>query len=353
MKKVAIVGAGNAGCITALHLYKHGGYEIEFYHSPSSHPIERVGQGTVVPEAKLISEVFGFNWHTNPIDATIKTGFMYEGWCRDKFFAPFASMSTVSFHYVPEKLSKLVLNAGFKVNEQVITDPEKEIDSDYIFDCRGTPNTLDGYDILPAAVNAVLLATDPKPDKSLTHTRGVATPNGWTFIIPNIDSVSYGYLYNSNITTDQDAITDFFDRFNIQEVETWTKFPSYIAKNPFVGERTFLNGNRLSFYEPLEATALRFYHEVVEDAINVIELGNTKEFYGKELHKKMKQIETFVLWHYNSGSIYDTPFWKFAKALPFEPDQVFRTCLNVKGLVYGQWDSEQLQLWNRRLGSNQ
>ena len=49
--KIAIVGAGNAGCITALHFYKHlrdGGdldkFNITIYHSPDYHPIEKVGK---------------------------------------------------------------------------------------------------------------------------------------------------------------------------------------------------------------------------------------------------------------------------------------------------------------------
>ena len=45
-KKIAIIGAGNAGCISALHFYYYADdkYEIEIYHSPGEHPIERVGQ---------------------------------------------------------------------------------------------------------------------------------------------------------------------------------------------------------------------------------------------------------------------------------------------------------------------
>ena len=46
--KIAIIGAGNAGCITALHFYKHlrdsgdlENFEIKIYHSPEYHPIEK------------------------------------------------------------------------------------------------------------------------------------------------------------------------------------------------------------------------------------------------------------------------------------------------------------------------
>ena len=37
MKRIAIIGAGNAGCITALHYYYHGhdSFDITIYHNPS------------------------------------------------------------------------------------------------------------------------------------------------------------------------------------------------------------------------------------------------------------------------------------------------------------------------------
>ena len=37
----------------------------------------------------------------------------------------------------------------------------------------------------------------------------------------------------------------------------------------------------------------------------------------------MRELETFILWHYQSGSIYNTPFWEYAKSLPFNPDSNF------------------------------
>ena len=60
MIKIAIIGAGNAGCVTGLHFYKYLSeetdlsFEITIYHSPNEHPIERVGQGTLLGVAALI-----------------------------------------------------------------------------------------------------------------------------------------------------------------------------------------------------------------------------------------------------------------------------------------------------------
>ena len=130
MIKIAIVGAGNAGCITALHYHKYLNvdHEIEIYHSPKQHPIERVGQG--------------INWYNNPIGATNKSGILYENWGKknDKIFHHF-NLSDMSMHFVPQKLSQVVLDSGyFNPIEKEIKNPEEEIDADVIFDCRGRHN---------------------------------------------------------------------------------------------------------------------------------------------------------------------------------------------------------------------
>ena len=81
--KLAIVGSGNAGCITALHYHRFldTGNEIVIYHSPEKHPIERVGQGTIPSLCELIETLDhdNFTWYNNHIDATFKSGVLYEG----------------------------------------------------------------------------------------------------------------------------------------------------------------------------------------------------------------------------------------------------------------------------------
>ena len=331
MKKIAIIGAGNAGCISALHFYyySHDKYEIEIYHSPGEHPIERVGQGTVVPPVGIIASVLDLNWYApeNPIGATFKSGILYEGWgkSKDEFFHPFP-MTNMSMHYVPQKLSNAVLESGlFKVRQQTINDPEKEIDADMIIDCRGRHNRdKDNYEPLINPLNSALLYRKEGRDPDLHYTRTVATPNGWTFVIPNFDSVSYGYLYNDTITSTQAARHDFIERFNLPDDSTTNiSFENYVAKNLFVGERTILNGNRYSFLEPLEATSTGLYQSVCRYVWDYIEGNMTKTESEYHIKRVVKQIETFILWHYQFGSKYDTPFWKYAKSLPFEPDSYF------------------------------
>jgi len=365
-KKIAIIGAGNAGCISALHFYYYADdkYEIEIYHSPGEHPIERVGQGTVVLPAGLISSVFGSSWYNNTIGATFKTGILYEGWgkSKDELFHPFP-MTNMSMHYVPQKLSNAVLESGlFKVKQQTINDPEKEIDADMIIDCRGRHNRdKDNYEPLINPLNSALLYRKEGRDPYLHYTRTVATPNGWTFVVPNSDSVSYGYLYNNTITSKEDATEDFLERFELPEIDGDLTFENYIAKNVCVGERTFLNGNRCGFLEPLEATATGFYQNVCQ-AIYCTTIGAIpRQGVNAYVREEMFRLETFILWHYQFGSKYDTPFWKYAKSLPFNPDDKFNYMLEKsKGMtkleidqqyepnvseLYGQWSYLSFKTW--------
>jgi tryptophan halogenase len=358
--KIAIIGAGNAGCITALHYHYHTKniippVEIEIYHSPERHPIERVGQGTVIPPTEVISQALGYsecNWYDNPIDATFKSGILYEGWGKkqEKIFHPFV-WPNMAIHYVPQKLSNTVLESGlFKVEEKIVTDPEREIDSDVIFDCRGRNNRdKSNYDKLINPLNSVLLCDKLGKDPDLIYTRTVATPNGWTFIIPNKDSVSYGYLYNNNITTKEDATEDFIERFDIPEVDGEFSFENYCAKNFCVGERTFLNGNMYGFIEPLEATALGVYTHICRHAWDAIFNKSPISECSFAVRRMMKEVEAFILWHYQYGSKYDTPFWEYAQNLYFNPDQRFRRVLHDPDceLEYGQWKNWSFDIWRR------
>ena len=358
--KIAIVGAGNAGCITALHFYKHlkdGGdlhnFEIKIYHSPEYHPIEKVGQGTTLTVPELIADVLDINWYNNPIDATIKTGILYEDWGQknDRIFSSFEMLNT-AIHFVPKKLSELVLKSGFfDVIEQTIKDPEKEIDSNVIFDCRGRHNRdMKNYEDLINPLNSVLLSKKFERDSDLIYTRCVATPNGWTFVIPNQDSVSYGYLFNNTITKKQDAIDDFTSRFNLDYVSDTLEFSNYVAKDFRHGERTILQGNMYGFIEPMEATSLGMYHKLCKCAWDGIFKTFSFEVCNQNIKSEMMELQNMILWHYQFGSKYDTPFWEYARSLPFNPDQRFYDVTQGKlDEEYGQWKKWNFDNWKMRV----
>ena len=341
--KLAVIGAGNAGCITSLHFKKHQpDLEIDLYHDSKHHPIERVGQGTTLPVTSLISDSLDCNWYNNNIGATIKTGILYKNWGtkKDHIFHDFQYMNAVSIHYTPKKLSDAVLSSGkFNVIEQEIKDPEKEIDADFIIDCRGRKN-IDKNNInkLVNPINSVLLASLPK--RNLLWTEAVAHPNGWCFCVPTEDKLSLGYLYNSGLTPKEEATKDFIERFGVEAIEHSMKFDNYCSFNPFVGERTLLNGNQCAFIEPLEATATGLYLYIArvgyDRFINQLEIPQCLQL----LHKEVSSIENFVLYHYQTGSKFNSPFWSYVQTLPFTPIEK-----PIGNRSYGQWGRKSFDVW--------
>lgn len=366
-KKIAIVGAGNAACISALYFYigsrLSGGIEdITIYYDPNV-PIERVGQGHTLDVIRLIFDALEVNWLHNPIGATPKTGINYENWGKKNhnFFHDFP-LGGISFHYSPHLLSKTILECGyFKVVEKNIQNPEEEIDADYIIDCRGKgPNDFQKYDKLINPLNSVVLSRMPGKDSELHYTRCVATPDGWTFVIPNHDSVSYGYLYNDQITTKENATKTFVEMFDVIP-DGHLRFNNYIGRSMWHGKRTILNGNRFAFLEPMEATSTCFHRTVARRAYDHIFNGMPRIDANNAVRTNMKQIETFILWHYQFGSKFDTPFWEYAKSLPFHPDESFKAYLSasrrshlelvhkdyMKNTEYGTWPTMSFRLWEQ------
>ena len=74
MKKITVVGGGNAGCFTALYcawMDKQKDFEVELIYDPEIPP-ERVGQATILEASALLWAATGFNWYDNKIHATMK-----------------------------------------------------------------------------------------------------------------------------------------------------------------------------------------------------------------------------------------------------------------------------------------
>jgi hypothetical protein len=326
--KIAVVGAGNAGSFTALHwswYARHAGVEVELIYNPDTPP-ERVGQATLLDPPRLLWAATGFNWYQNKIHATFKSGILYEGWgkANDEVFHPFPA-DRMAMHYCPWEMQNSILNSGhFKVTEGEV-DP-KDVDADYVFDCRGKPKDFTDYDELTNPINAAILA---KPNWNVAEafwSRHVATPDGWTFVIPTHESSpSYdycvGYCYNSNITSKEDAEKNFLSMFDV-EITKHVTFNNYVAKNPIIDNRIFLNGNRLFFLEPMESSSTQTYLQWSRGVFDLIMNKNTSfQECEWDVKRYIEQTKNFVLWHYQFGSKYDTPFWNYAKTLSFEDNE--------------------------------
>ena len=321
-QKIAILGRGNAGCLSALHFnhYTAGAErEIELYYDPEIKPVP-TGQGSTLEHPNLLWKTLGIDW-VKKLPLTLKTGIMYENWgnVKDDFFHPFP-FGQYSIHCSPKDFQEYVCN-NLKVNFKETTENilnYDQIDADYIIDCRGTPKSFENYDSLINPLNAALLANLPKKEHDVKYTRCIATPHGWTFYIPLPDTTSIGYLYNSDITSKEEAENDFKERFKVEKINHSIKFSQYLAKEPVIDKRIFLNGNKLFFLEPLEASAMDSYIKANRWYFDVINNLSTAEDCKNNIKEHMSKIEGFILWHYIKGSKFKTSFWKYAQDLAKE-----------------------------------
>ena len=125
--KIVVIGAGNGGCFTALHWgwYKRNNpdVEVELIYNPETSP-EVVGQATLIDAPSLLWAATDFNWFNNNINATFKSGILYEGWGKvnDKLFHPFPA-DRMAMHYCPWEMQNLVLNSGHFKDTEGEVDP--------------------------------------------------------------------------------------------------------------------------------------------------------------------------------------------------------------------------------------
>ena len=319
--KLIILGRGNAGCISAMHFahFRHTlkqKVEIELVYDSKIKPVP-TGQGTTLQFPNSLFFNFGANYINN-FPTTLKLGIMYEDWGlkEKKYFHPFP-LGTYALHFSPDEFQDYVcknLKIDFKERDENIKSYD-ELDANYIIDCRGKPTKLNNYKKLINPLNCALLASAPKKKNDVKWTRCIATPDGWCFYIPLPKKTSIGYLFNKKITSTQNAKNNFKKMFNIDNIDFVFPFEQYLAKEPIIDNRVLLNGNRLFFLEPLEATAMGSYLRICEFYYNFLFNGSTAENTKNEINTFVNKVQDFILYHYSSGSVYKTNFWKKAETL--------------------------------------
>jgi len=363
--KITILGRGNAGCISAMHFahFKkqlNTKIDIELIYDSSIPPVP-TGQGTTLSFPERLFENFGASYLTN-FPYTIKTGIMYENFGKKnkKIYHNFP-LGTYALHFEPKQFQDYVCNnlkINFKETDENIHNLDS-IDSDYIVDCRGTPKNLDNYDKLHNPLNTALLGSLPKKENDVLWTRSIAHNNGWCFYIPLPQKTSLGYLFNKNITSVVDAKKDFKKTFGVTEAKEFS-FNQYVAKEPIIDNRVLLNGNRLFFLEPLEATAMGMYIQTARFYYDYIFNNTSKYQTGLNIKDHVNKVQNFILWHYANGSTYKSKFWNHAKNIWDEnKDEDFLKLLKIiKGMTkediensvhtsfkYAQWKEWNLKLW--------
>ena len=355
LRKIAVVGRGTAGALAAASVTRqHPDADHELHHIYDSRiPVIGVGEGSWPSLVQELQQLTNLPHETvqQRLNGTRKYGVAFEGWGRrDRDFTHYFTPQQVSYAYhLSADFMGELLEEGTRARHidarvlnitRVEGGAEVEFEDraperyDLVFDARGFPRQLHGdehIDISFIPTNTAVIRRCPaiieaEPDGPVvrhTYTRAVARPHGWVFVIPLTVHTSYGYIFNRDVTSQEEVESDF-DAFlesdGVSEFEQRAviPFPNFVHRQIFDGAIARV-GNAAAFMEPLEATAIVSAQlqigMVLQIRLNrpVEHLERDAPVVNRFLISNMLCYGLFVGWHYSCGSIYDSEFWRHAR----------------------------------------
>ena len=227
---------------------------------------------------------------------------------------------------------------------ELILDTKEVVKVDFVYDCTGfsrlfagkTYNSpLKSYEDLLPVKRAFPFFLD-KTGETPPHTECIAMKYGWMWKIPVGKRYGCGYVFDSDLTTDEEAYKEICE-ITGQKPEIRKKInfrPEYYTK-PF-NKNTLALGLAHGFLEPLEATSLLLTIIMLEvqhktmPGDGIFDKKRRDEYtndYNKSILKLVENCVNFVHIHYLTPRN-DTEFWKnFSKR---SPDQVKRILQGIK-----------------------
>lgn len=321
--KVAVIGKGTSSIITTLVLLDNG-HDVTVFYDPKA-PHINVGESTTPIIGKLISKVLGFTIH-DLVESeffSYKMGITFVNWGVGKKFQHLFEDNNIAHHFVTEKFNDFISDF-LKKYKNVKYIPERietlqyydnklllfGDEYDFMVNCAGWDNHDCYYDPIIETVNSAILFRKKYDNYDDRHTLHIATEDGWQFGLPfpQEDTFKCGYLFNSNFTSKEDALKKIPEDSEITGEYFWK--PRY-AKNLFFNHLIAHNGNRLFFFEPLQALTL---HYVYEMALLICEYLQERNQYNYDrinhlYHMLIYNHQMCLAYHYQFGSVFDSKYW--------------------------------------------
>ncbi len=150
----------------------------------------------------------------------------------------------------------------------------------------------------------------------LPYTTSETMDHGWSWQIEHEHHINRGYVYSSEMTSDEEAAAEFRRKNpKVPESPRVVKFRSGCYRRMWVGNVVAV-GNSGGFVEPLEATALMIvcsYTRTLTDFLIHSDLEPTDTFrdlFNEQTAHNWREIRDFLGLHYQLNSAGQTPFWK-------------------------------------------
>ena len=334
--KIAVIGTGTAGMMSLSHLctfLENDTWEVYSIHDPNI-PILGVGESTTpsVPRNLFYGIDFSFSDDYAELSSTIKHSVKYVNW-RQHSFKSLIDTSAYGIHFDNTKLSEFVqqrLEKKYPTKFKKILGNVKYLKNisngvevcvndaifsfDYVIDCRGFPELYEDCTILNLPLNRALVTSIDSPG-DWDYTYHYAHDNGWMFGIPLTTRQGWGYMYNDNYLSADDAKNKMASilKKSVDELSTREyRFTPFYA-NSVVDGRIVKNGNRFLFFEPLEALSTYYYDMVNKATIDLIRNNMTEQRMNTFFNQKAQELQVFISYVYHGGSIYTSDFWNDTK----------------------------------------
>jgi hypothetical protein len=336
-RKVAVLGVGSAGLLSAAHLctWLDDSWQIYCVHDPKR-KILGIGESTNGAFVSVLERATNFSLASAEdmaaLDATIKYGSKFVNWRPQHWINPLLS-GNVAIHFNNRRLKDFVFErmrtlwpTQFEVLEadvrevrnfadHVSLDTDRgSYDFDYVVDCTGTPASFDGYTLSDCTLVdrcRIHTVTDYEYEPYTDH---IATKDGWMFGVPLKGHKTYGYLYNHAIT-EASAVDDAMQRhFGTARLEHGSYDSEYAFRcyhvNALISGRVCKNGNKALFFEPLLANSMFIYIFAARLIYDHIAAGQDAARCNALFAKSVREMEDVISYYYRGGSTFDSEFWR-------------------------------------------
>jgi tryptophan halogenase len=279
-----------------------------------------------VSEKNKVPFIFQFKNETNPISG-------------------YRKLANIAIHFNASKLAnrlkeigvgrgikvieKTILNVSLDKDDNVqhfVLDDGEKVLCDFVFDCSGFHRLVIGkvFNSQWKSYKNHLPVDSAVPffinmDESIPpYTEAIAMKYGWMWKIPLQSRYGCGYVYDSSLISESDAVKEIED-FLGYEPQYPRKDKGGFKFNAGCYEESWINncvsvGLSAGFIEPLEATSLWVTIMALEKVLGSPEwiLNNTKQIrqdFNKTIIDINKEIVNLIYLHY-MGPRKDTPFWE-------------------------------------------
>lgn len=339
MRKIAIVGAGSAGLLTAAHLctWLDKSWQVWAVHNPRK-KILGIGESTNGAFINALERGTNFSVAQRDdmaaLEATIKYGSKFVNWRSQSWVNPLLS-GNIAIHFnnrrfkdfVFQRLSQLwheqfqVLEADvqqiqdYPDHVSLVTDAGVH-DFDYVVDCMGTPTTFENYTMSDCTlVDRCRIHTVEKYDYE-PFTDHIATQHGWMFGVPLQGRKTYGYMYSHKLTSDEQVENDLKQTLGVSKLDAGEYDQQYAFRcyyaNQLISGRVAKNGNKALFFEPLLANSMFLYvyaaRIIYDHFVLAQDVGRCNGLFSRAV----REMEDVISYYYKGGSVFDSEFWRAA-----------------------------------------